>query len=357
MSRLLTDWPDRRFARPGRRRKPVVGPDTLARAVSMAGCYGVALAAAAAVLAGLIPASAARAADRIRVGNPSVQSFSFLALRLGIAHGFFAKYGVDAEEVTLNGSARLHQAMTAGSLDIGLGAGTDLIFLVKGAPEIAVASMAGPPLLLGVIVPFDSPARSADDLKGKRIGVSTVNSLTQWLMRELARQKGWDADALTYVTVGAELPNQVAALVTGQIDAVVSSSALGLQLAETRRGRLLFPASDIVRDFMIHTIYASEQIVQKNPDAVRRFLNGWFDTIAFMRGNKDETVRASRERTNFSIEVEEKQYDLVMPMFSDTGRFEPPALATIRRSFVDLRLIDKEPELTKYCTEQFLPAR
>jgi NitT/TauT family transport system substrate-binding protein len=291
--------------------------------------------------------------DKIRVGTPSVQSFSFLPLRLGAAHGFFSRYGIAVEEVTLNGSAKLHQAMAAGSLDIGLGSGPDLIFLVKGAPEIAVASMAGPPLLLGVIVPYDSPAQTADDLKGKRIGISTVNSLTQWLMRELARQKGWAADSLSYVTVGAELPNQVAALVTGQIDAVVSSSALGLQLAETKRGRLLFPASDIVRDFMIHTIFASDPLTQKHPDAVRRFLQGWFDTIGFMRANRDEAVRMSRERTNFSMAVEEKQYDLVMPMFSDTGAFAPGALATIQRSFVDLRLIDKEPDLTKYCTERF----
>jgi ABC-type nitrate/sulfonate/bicarbonate transport system substrate-binding protein len=176
-------------------------------------------------------------------------------------------------------------------------------------------------------------------------------------MRELARQKGWDADSLTYVTVGAELPNQVAALVTGQIDAVVSSSALGFQLADTKRGRLLFPASDIVKDFMIHTIYASDQVARERPDVVRRFLKGWFDTIAFMRQNKDETISASRARTNFSAGVEEKQYDLVMPMFSDTGRFEPSALATIRRSFVDLQLTDREPDLTRYCTEQFLAGR
>ncbi len=315
------------------------------------------LAAAIVLVAGLLAAPAASAADKVRVGNPSVQAFSFLPLRLGVTHGFFAKYGIDPEEVTLNGSAKLHQAMAAGSLDIALGAGTDLIFLVKGSPEIAVASMAGPPLLLSVTVPYDSPARTADDLKGKRIGVSTVNSLTQWLMRELARQKGWGADSLTYVTVGAELPNQVAALVTGQIDAVVSSTALGLELTEAKRGRLLFPASDIVQDFMIHTIYASDQMVQKNPDAVRRFLKGWFDTIAFMRANKGETVRASRERTNFSLAVEEKQYDLVMPMFSDSGRFEPSALATIQRSFVDLGLIDKEPDLTRYCTDRFLAAK
>ena len=325
------------------------------RTVSKVGCHGVALALAVALLAGLVPASAAHAADKIRVGNPSVQSFSFLPLRLGIAHGFFARYGIDPEEVTLNGSAKMHQAMAAGSLDIGLGAGPDLIFPVKGDPEIAVAAMAGPPLLLSVVVPYDSPAQTADDLKSKRIGVSTVNSLTQWLMRELVRQKGWDADSLTYVTVGAELPNQVAALVTGQIDAVVSSTALGLQLAENKRGRLLFPASDIVKDFMIHAIFASNQMVEKNPDAIRRFLKGWFDTIGFMRVNKDETVRASRERTNFSLAVEARQYDLVIPMFSDTGRFDQRALATIQRSFVDLRLLAREPDLSKYYTEQFLP--
>jgi NitT/TauT family transport system substrate-binding protein len=293
--------------------------------------------------------------DNIRVGSPAVQSFSFLPLRLGIARGFFAKYGIEPEEVTLNGSAKLHQAMAAGSLNMALGSGPDLIFLVKGAPEIAVASMAGPPLLLSVLVPYDSPVESANDLKGKRIGVSTVNSLTQWLMRELARQKGWSADSLTYVTVGAELPNQVAALVTRQIDALVSSSALGLELAEGKRGRLLFPASDIVTDFMIHTIYAAERMAEKNPDAIKRFLAGWFDTIAYMRANREETVQASRARTNFSSAVEEKQYDLVMPMFSGTGRFDPKALATIQRSFVDLKLIDKEPDLAKYCTERFLP--
>jgi NitT/TauT family transport system substrate-binding protein len=316
---------------------------------------GARLVAAFAFLAGFV--APALAADKLRVGSPSVQAFSFLPLRIGIAHGLFAKYGIDPEEVTLNGSARLHQAMTAGSLDIALGAGPDLIFLVKGAPEIAVADMAGPPLLMGVVVPYNSPARTADDLRGKRIGISTANSLTQWLMLELARQKGWGTDSLTFVTVGAELPNQVAALVTGQIDAVVSSSALGLELADSKRGRLLFPASDIIRDFMIHAIFASDRMAHENPGAIRRFLQGWFDSIAFMRANKAETVRASRDRTHFSVEVEEKQYDLVMPMFSETGRFEPGALATLQRSFVELKLIDKEPDLTKYCTEQFLSVR
>ena len=89
------------------------------------------------VAAGACGLPALHAIDQVRIGNPSVQSFSFLPLRLGTAHGFFSRYGIDPEEVTLNGSAKMHQAMAAGSLDIALGAGPDLIFPVKGDPEIA----------------------------------------------------------------------------------------------------------------------------------------------------------------------------------------------------------------------------
>jgi NitT/TauT family transport system substrate-binding protein len=310
------------------------------------------------VLASIVAASLALpalAADKLVVGKAAPGAFSFVPLDVGMAEGFFAKRGLEIQSLGFSGSAKLHQAMAAGNLDIGLGAGSDLIFPVKGAPEIAVADMAGPPLLMSFIVPWQSPVKSADDLKGKRIGISTVNSLTQWLALELARQKGWGPNGVTFVTVGAESAPQVAALVTGEIDALVSSTALGLKLEEQKRGRDLFPASDVVKTFMIHAIYASNKIVHDNPDAVRRFLAGWFETIAFMRAHKDETVRLAMPVTGFSKEIEDKEYDIVMPMFSADGKFDPAALDVLRRSFVDLHLLDRPPDLSKYYTEAFLP--
>ena len=59
--------------------------------------------------------------------------------------------------------------MAAGSLDFGLGSGPDMIFPMKGSPEIVVANMAGPPLLLSIIVPWDSAITTTDGLKGKGI--------------------------------------------------------------------------------------------------------------------------------------------------------------------------------------------
>jgi hypothetical protein len=44
-----------------------------------------------------------------------------------------------------------------------------------------------------------------------------------------------------------------------------------------------------------------------------------------------------------------------MPMFSDTGRFDPAALATLAKSYVELKLLPSEPDMSKLYTEAFLP--
>jgi ABC-type nitrate/sulfonate/bicarbonate transport system substrate-binding protein len=108
-----------------------------------------------AVIAVFTAAGNAWAMDHLRVGDPSVNSFSFLALAVGIEKNIFQTNGVEIERISVSGSAKLHQAMIAGSLDIAVGAGTDMAFAVKGAPEIAVAAMAGPPLLFGFVTRYD----------------------------------------------------------------------------------------------------------------------------------------------------------------------------------------------------------
>jgi hypothetical protein len=44
-------------------------------------------------------------------------------------------------------------------------------------------------------------------------------------------------------------------------------------------------------------------------------------------------------------------------MFSDDGRFNPKALATLSRSYVDLKFLPAEPDMSKLYTEEFLPKK
>ena len=65
------------------------------------------------------------------------------------------------------------------------------------------------------------------------------------------------------------------------------------------------------------------------------FLAGWFDTIKYMRTHKDASVKIAADTTKVPEEVVASLYGQVMPMFSETGRFDRKALTVLARSFVD----------------------
>jgi NitT/TauT family transport system substrate-binding protein len=305
-------------------------------------------------LALALTAGAASAAT-VRVGTSSAQAFNFMPLDIGIKQGAYRRHGLDVQVVELEGSGKLHQAMVAGGIDLGLGAGTDIAFLVKGAAELGVAAIALSPALFGIVVPYDSPARTLADLKGKRIGISTVGSLTQWLAFQLEKKEGWPIDNLTFITDGSTTAPQVAALTSGQVDAQVGAAAMGWNLEEQKKGRVLAPAADFVGPFLQNVIYASDAMIGNHPDEVRAFLAGWYEAVAFMATHRTETIAAETAIDGFSQAVNEKQYDAVMPSQSRDGTFPPEAVAKVAQSFVELHILPVAPDMSKYLTPQFLP--
>jgi NitT/TauT family transport system substrate-binding protein len=307
------------------------------------------------VLLALLLAFAPARAESLRVAKASPQAFAFVPLDVGVTEGIFKKQGFDIEVVSVSGSAKIHQAMAADGVDIALGSGPDFPFLLNGAPEIGVGVLGGLPLYLGIIVPYDSPAKVPADLRGKRIGVSSPQSLTAWLAREFARTQGWQPNEITLIAVGAEWPGQIAALKTSQADGVTQSIMLGYQMERAKVARTLVKSSDYVKDFITHVIFAQNRMVKEHPDQIRRFLKGWYETIAFMRANRAESVRLVRIVTGFDQDVEEHEFDTVMPMFSADGKFDKRALGVLARSLLEVGMVEREPDLSKLYSEEFLP--
>lgn len=305
------------------------------------------------VAAGAVMAARADA-ETLRVGTPAGANFTFLPARIAADRGAFKAEGLDVEVTDFGGGAKLQQAMVAGAIDMTVSAGTDLAFTAKGSPDIAVAAMGSRPTL-GIVVAYDSPLKKVDDLKGKKVGVTTVGSLTEWLMKRLIAQQGWPKDAVTLAPVGSNLQNQAALLATGEIDGVVAPPAFGVQLELAKKARILLNGFDIGKDFLGEAIYASNKLVESNPDAIRRFLRAWFANIARMRAHKAETIELVRKYTHYEPEVESKEYDLVMPIFSPDGKFHPAAIQTLAESFVEMGTFDHPPDLAKFYTEAYLP--
>lgn len=291
----------------------------------------------------------------LRVGKAVPEAFSFVPLDLGIRFGIFKRNGVEIESSSYNGGGRLQQALTANSIDIGLGSGPEMWTLAKGVPAKAVAAMAGPPLVLALMVRPDNSIKTVADLKGRRIGVTNVNSLSAWLVGELSRQQGWGPNGIEMAPLGSA-PGLLAALMMMQVDGFVADISTLMRAEEEHEGKILFYFGDLVKDFHIHVIFATDRLIAARPDAIRGFLKGWFETIAFMRSHRSETVDTAVSVLGIERRNAERSYDLLMPMFSNDGRFNPKALDALSRSFVDLKFLPTAPDMSKLYTEQFLPA-
>jgi ABC-type nitrate/sulfonate/bicarbonate transport system substrate-binding protein len=149
---------------------------------------------------------------------------------------------------------------------------------------------------------------------------------------------------------------QIAALRTGQTVGLPDDIVLATKLEQEGILKILVHFDDIAPHFIMHVIFASNKAIKEQPDDVRRFLAGWFETIAFMRKNKAASVPIAAQVTHVAPDVVARAYDRIMPMFSDTGRFDPKATAVLAQSFVDLKLLPSKPDMTKLYTEKFLPA-
>ncbi|HEY3917833.1 MAG TPA: ABC transporter substrate-binding protein [Stellaceae bacterium] len=314
-----------------------------------------------AILAGIVVAGAAALAaqayadDLIRVGNPAGDDFHFSFANVGSDAGIFKANGITLQITSLAGGAKLHQAMVAGSLDIALGAGTDFGLLVKGAPEKGVGVLATVPSNIVIQASKLSGITTVAGLKGKKVAVSSVGALTYWMAQKLSQHEGWGLDGMQLVATGGGQAN-VAGFVSGSLDAAVTSLEAALRVEQAGQGNILLSFGDIVHPFIAHVIYATDDMIAQHPDTLRRFLKGWYETVAWAKTHKAETIKSSQAVTLLTDDLASKVYDIEMPTFSTDGRFDPQAVAAVDQALLDLGTVKEKPADNAVFTEAFLPS-
>jgi NitT/TauT family transport system substrate-binding protein len=310
--------------------------------------------AALAVLLAAAAAAPVSAQTTLTVGKANSTSDAIIPVNVGDQLGIFKKHGLDLKIVDFGGGSKMVQVLTAGSIDIGDGAGTEMAFVAKGAPMLAVCESTGPAPFLGVGVPWDSPVKKLDDLKGKVIGVSSPGSFSDWSGHELARKFGWGEDGVKTVAIGGGAAPTNAAFRTHLVDAAIAGASLFLAFEEAKEGRLLAPVSSYEGNVASGALFASNRLIASNPDAIRAFIAAWIETVDHMRANKAETVKITSGINHFSESVMSREYDLTISMHTKDCRFDAESLATLKRSFVEMQLVEGEPDMAKLYTEAYL---
>src|ERR1700722_13709743 len=268
-----------------------------------------------------------------RPGRKAMRRWSRRSLMSGLACGTMlplaAKFAPAraAEKLRV---AKLQQILTAGSVDIGIGSGPGMAFAAKGVPAKAVAEMYGAPRNMAVMVGYDSAIKTVNDLKGKKLGCTTVGSLTAWIGERINAKEGWGNSGIEVVPIGG-MPPARAAIKTHQIDGYIGALETGYMLEAEKEWRVITAATPFVDHFITHVLFARDALIAHHPDTVRAFLAGWFETIAFMKANKEKSVEISAKVIDFSPTVISRVYDEQIGYFSTDGTFEPQAVAILKK--------------------------
>ena len=283
--------------------------------------------------------------------------FALIMGDYGTKLGIFQRDGVDPE-ISLITQAKMVQASIAGSVDMALASGATLAFAAKGAPLKAVAALSGPVSILVLVVRPNNSIPNIDALRGRTVAVSNIGSLTDWVVSQLAISRGWKAGDIKRVGVG-DTPARIAAVRAGNADAAVIDIASALSLQERGEAKILLNFGSVTKNFQNQIIYATDDAIAKKPDAVRDFVKGWFATIAYAKQNKLQTVAFAAQELGVRQSVAAKVYDELMPsdFFSTDGLIAPRTLSAMSKSFVELKLLPKEQDLSRFVTDKFLPGK
>ncbi len=299
-------------------------------------------------------ATSARADDHIRAGTPEPTAFVFSPLTVGIESGIFKKYGLDVERIDFGGGAKLHQAMTAGALDIIIGTGSDIPFIMKGAPERVVAAYGNDLNSVSLVVRNDDTVKTIADLKGKTIGTTSPGSFTTWVAKTIAANHGIGPDGFHSAYLG-QMSGIIAGLLAKNVDAIVATTSGSLMLEAEGKVHILVKAGDEIHDFIADIVYASDAVMTDHPETLRRFLRAWFDTMRFVKTNKAETIRITQKMTRLPDDIAAKTYDAETPSFFTDGHIDRKKFAAVQQALIDVGVIDKAAPDDQLIDEKFLP--
>jgi ABC-type nitrate/sulfonate/bicarbonate transport system substrate-binding protein len=157
---------------------------------------------------------------KIRVGVPSV-SMGNIIIFITKEGKLFEKYGLDAEVITMNGSGIASKALISGNIEISPIATPTVINANLAGSDMAILAHTMPGVIHALIVKPE--IKRVEELRGKKIAVSTRGSLTDFLVRYIARKKGLNPDRdLTLITTGGD-SERIVALKSGAVDGAAMS--------------------------------------------------------------------------------------------------------------------------------------
>jgi NitT/TauT family transport system substrate-binding protein len=241
----------------------------------------------------------ALAADKVTVG--ALRFVSSGGLYLAVERGYFKAEGIEVELKYFEAAQPIAVAIASGDIQFGVTAITAGTFnlAAKGALKI-VASQGSETRGFqgnGMLVSnqaYEKGLTSFEKLPGHSVAITQVGSSFHYQLGQIATAKGFDLDKLSLKPLQS-VPNMLAAVKTGQVDAMLIAPHIAKPLAAKGEAKLIGWFSD-VGEYQFGALFAGTRLVTENRDLVQRFVRAYQKGMAdyaaafLKRNDKGERV-------------------------------------------------------------------
>lgn len=249
-----------------------------------------------ALLVGSLPAAplwSQTRPEKTKISIAVVDKASFYHLPLTIAEqlGYFKAEGLEVQILDFPGDARALLATGNGGADVISGAYEHTIELQSVGQKFQAFVLQGraPAIAMGVSHKTMPNFKAVADLKGKRIGVSTLGSLTHGVVKLILARVGLKTNDVSLVPVGTAA-EALTAFRAGQIDALCNVDPV-LTLLEQKSEIRLIADTRTLKDTMrvfggvmpAACLYAALNFVQKNPIAVQALTHAMVRSLKWLQ--------------------------------------------------------------------------
>lgn len=222
-------------------------------------------------------------------------SFSGAFTPLWMAHdlGLFAKQGVEVQPIFIEGGSKAAQAIVARDIDIGILSGGVIEATLAGAELVFIGTH-----LKTLVFSLYGPGeiRSIADLRGKAIGVTRFATPAQYSAVLALRKFGLEADRDVKLLQTGGIPNSLAAMQKGIVQAAVLTAPTTIQ-ARALGYREIADIAELGIPFIHSGITLRKAILREQPKAVEAFLKGFIEATRLMKSNEPLANRITGKYT------------------------------------------------------------
>lgn len=246
--------------------------------------------------------------EKLVIGYPApVASLGIIeVMRKG---GLFKKNGLDVDLVYIQGSPILTTAMVSGQVPLSFLGGAALVASAVGGADTVYLACAINTLYWRV---FSTPdVKTVADLKGKKIGVTTIGSQEDSVVRFILRDRGLIPDRdFAMVAVGGA-PTRLAALSKGVISAStfippqdIAAERLGLhELIDMSKLGLYNPGSCFA---------STKTYIKSHRETVMRVMKTFVEGLRYYKDNREFVLKVTADfAQNRDPNVLNPTYDVV----------------------------------------------